>query len=736
MKGKQIGKLLLIVLFIAATVLYTFVGFGSGENGVKPLADDLKLGLDIKGGVYVVFTAETAATGEEKRLLLEQTVQILDRRINSMGLTEPNIYLEGDDRIRVELPGVENSTDALKAIGKTAKLVFAKVKSGEVVMQNEPYSSEKMEPLFGGEGIKDAVSIQTSSGFGYGVSLSLNDEAADAFAKATAEVINYPNPFKPNDNGGQIAIILDGVVISAPRVNDVITNGKAEITGDFNIDEARELATLIKSGALPVTLIEERSSVKGPTLGQGAYEMSVKAAIIGIILVMLFMIIFYKLPGMMASIALTLYSAIIVILMVLMDATLTLPGVLGIVLSIGMAVDANVIIFEKFREELDEGKSLKASVSHGFSKALRAIVDSNVTTLIAAIVLFYFGEGPIKGFAVTLMLGIITSMFTAIFITRTLLVQFSSSKKFSNKSLYTSRFAFKKHIDFIGKKKLWFSISAIVIVAGLGGMMFGGLNYGIDFTGGTMMQIDLGQKVETSEIQELVSPYGDFSINFEGDNLEQVVLMTKSALKTDKRSEIFDVLKEKYQLKDNALLMTEEFGPKVGSEIQGKAWKAIILAAIGMLIYIAIRFEITYAVAAILALLHDILILLALYAVFKVPVSSAFIAAILTVVGYSINDTIVIFDRIREEARYSTASNSSKIANVSLNSTLTRSMNTSFTTLIVIASLMVFSISSIRELALPLLVGVLTGTYSSIFIASPIWVAFKNKLVKGKKRTV
>ncbi len=734
MKGKQLGKLLLILMLIAGTVVYTFVGFGAGDDAVKPLSDDLKLGLDIKGGVYVVFTAETEAQGEEKRILLNQTVEILNRRVNSMGLTEPNIYLEGEDRIRVELPGVENSTEALNAIGKTAELRFAQVKSGQVVMQGEPYSSEKMIPLFSGEGINDAVAIQTDSTFGYGVSLSLNDEAAEAFAKATAESVTYPNPFGANnDGGGQIAIILDGKVISAPTVQSVITNGKANITGKFSRAEANELATLIKSGALPVTLVEERSSVKGPTLGQGAYEMSVKAAIIGIILVMLFMIIFYRLPGMMASIALTLYSAIIVILMVLMDATLTLPGVLGIVLSIGMAVDANVIIFEKFREELDEGKSLKASVSHGFSKALRAIIDSNVTTLIASIVLFYFGEGPIKGFAVTLMLGIITSMFTAIFVTRTLLVQFASSKKFSDKKLYKSRFAFKKKIDFIGKKKLWFAISAIVIVAGIGGLLFGGLNYGIDFTGGTMMQVEVGQKVSTDDIKDIVGEYGDFSINFEGEKMSQVVLMTKQSLKTKERTEIFDALKAKYDLKDNALLMTEEFGPKVGNEIQGKAWKAIILAAIGMLIYIAIRFEIKYAIAAILALVHDILILLALYAVFKVPVSSAFIAAILTVVGYSINDTIVIFDRIREEARYSTASNSAKIANVSLNSTLTRSMNTSFTTLIVVASLMVFSIASIRELALPLLVGVLTGTYSSIFIASPIWVALKEKFVKKRK---
>ncbi len=726
MKGKQLGTLAAILLIIVGVVLYTFVGFGE----TKPYADNLKLGLDIKGGVYVVFTAETAAEGEEKRLLLNQTVEVLRRRIDGMGLTEPNIYLEGEDRIRVELPGVENSGDALNAIGKTAKLVFAQVKNGQGVRQGEPYSAEKMTPIFSGDGIEDAIPIRTDQ-IGYGVSLSLKDEAAKKFAKATAESVNYTSPITDN---GQIAIILDGVVISAPSVSTVINNGKAQITGNFTSQSARELATLIKSGALPVTLVEERSSVKGPTLGQGAFELSVKAAIIGIILVMLFMIIVYKLPGVMASIALTLYSSIIVILMILMDATLTLPGVLGIVLSIGMAVDANVIIFEKVKEELEEGKSLRAAVSHGFSKALKAIIDSNFTTFIAAIVLFYFGEGPIKGFAVTLMLGIITSMFTAIFITRTLLVQFSNSKKFTDKKLYTSRFSIKSKINFIGRKKLWFTISAIVIIIGLGAFSFkSGFNYDIDFTGGTMMQIQLNEKQDAGEIEKIVKPFGNFAVSFEGSNLDQLVLQTKDSLDNDKRTEIFDALKAKYDLKEGAMLKAEQFGPRIGGEIRARAIKAILLAAIGMLIYIAIRFEMKFAFAAIIALIHDILVLLAIYAIFRIPVNSAFIAAILTVVGYSINDTIVIFDRVREETRYSGKANAAKIANVSLNSTFTRSINTSFTTLIVVVSLMVLSVTSIRQLALPLLAGVLTGTYSSIFIASPVWVMFKNKFSKNKR---
>lgn len=724
MKGKQLGILVVLIAIIVGMAMYAFVGFGSGENGVSSMASQMKLGLDIKGGVYVVYSVETEATGEEKAMLVSQTIEVLRRRIDSMGLTEPNIYAEGDSRIRVELPGVTDSAEALNVIGKTAKLSFAQVKNGMTVSSGEKFDESKMVELFKGDGIKDAQGVMLQNPPKNVVSLKLNPEAAEIFAKATGESVNFRSEY----GNGQIAILLDDVVISAPQVNTQILNGESVIEGNFSYESARELALLIKSGALPVNLIEERSSLKGPTLGQGAFELSVKAALIGIILVMIYMIFMYKLPGVLASIALVLYTSIIVVLMVLMKATLTLPGILGVVLSIGMAVDANVIIFEKLREELEEGKSLKAAVAHAFSKALSAIVDSNVTTLIAAIVLFNFGEGPIKGFAVTLMLGILTSMFTAIFITRTLLVQFSTSKSFSNKKLYTASFHVKKHFDFMKKKKLWFSISGLVVLAGLALFIVTGFNYGIDFSGGTAIQIQLNEKVNAAEVSEVLAPSGvKFEISFEGENLEQLQLMTKTPLDNEKRQEIFAMLQEKYKLDDSAMLMSDQFGPRVGSEIQGKAAEAILLAAVGMLIYIAVRFELKFSVAAILALIHDILVLLAIYAIFRIPVNSSFIAAILTVVGYSINDTIVIFDRIRGEEKYSKTSNPVKIVNTSLNSTLTRSINTSITTLLVVVVLLVLGVDTIKELSLPLLLGIAVGTYSSVFIASPIWAFFKNR---------
>lgn len=722
MKGKQIGILLVLIAIIVGMAMYAFVGFGSGENAVSSMASQMKLGLDIKGGVYVVYSVETEAVGEEKAMLVNQTIEVLRRRIDSMGLTEPNIYAEGDDRIRVELPGVTDSAEALNVIGRTAKLSFAQVKNGLTVSSGEKFDESKMTELFKGDGIKDAQGVMLQNPPKNVVSLKLNAEAAEIFSKATGESVNFRSEY----GNGQIAILLDDVVISAPQVNTQIVNGESVIEGNFSYESANELALLIRSGALPVNLIEERSSLKGPTLGQGAFELSVKAALIGIILVMLYMMIVYKLPGLLASMALVLYTSIIVVLMVLMKATLTLPGILGIVLSIGMAVDANVIIFEKLREELEEGKTLKAAVAHAFSKALSAIVDSNVTTLIAAVVLFNFGEGPIKGFAVTLMLGILTSMFTAIFITRTLLVQFSTSRAFSNKNLYKATFHVDKKFDFMKTKKLWFSISVVVVLAGLALFAVTGFNYGIDFSGGTAIQIELNEKVNASEVTEVLAPADvKFEISFEGEDMSQLQLLTKTPLDNAKRQEVFKLLQDRYGLGDDAMLMSDQFGPRVGSEIQGKAAQAILLAAVGMLIYIAIRFELRYSVAAILALVHDILILLAIYAIFRIPVNSSFIAAILTVVGYSINDTIVIFDRIRGEEKYSKTTNPAKIVNASLNSTLTRSLNTSITTLLVVIVLLVLGVDTIKELSLPLLLGIAVGTYSSIFIASPIWAFFK-----------
>ncbi len=428
MTGKQFTALFLILVIIAGAFMFTFTGFEFIDDKMKPLTSGLKKGLDIEGGVYVVYDVETTAKGNELKLLLNQTKDVLGRRVNAIGLTEPIIYVEGGNRIRVELPGEKDADKALRLIGKTAQLKFAEVKEGNIVNKGDKFDESIMTELFTGNGVKTAHASRDQLNKN-SVAFKLNGDAAEKFSDATARVV---------DRRGQIAILLDDVVLSAPSVNTVINDGSGEIVGNFTDKEAEELAFLIRSGALPVKLIEQRSSVKGPSLGEEALETSILAAAIGILLVMLYMIIFYRLPGIVASVSLVLYISLTLMLMIGLNATLTLPGVLGIVLSIGMAVDANVIIYERIKEEVREGKRLKTAVAHGFSKALWTIIDSNVTTLIAAVVLFNFGEGSIKGFAVTLMLGILMSMFTALVVTKTLLKNLSESKAFSKPKMYVS----------------------------------------------------------------------------------------------------------------------------------------------------------------------------------------------------------------------------------------------------------------------------------------------------------
>ncbi|MCK8059056.1 MULTISPECIES: protein translocase subunit SecD [unclassified Fusibacter] len=434
MTFKQRAVLILILLSMVVMTTWVAFGFNLGSMQVEPLVSQLKLGLDIEGGVVVVYEVVTEETGDDLKVLMEQTKLVLSQRINALGLTEPNIYIEGLDRIRIELPGVANAQEALKLIGTTAQLQFAQVKNGVGVKAGELYDPEKMDLIFNGEYVKNAK-LSADQYNNPAVSLSLNSEGADMFRVATSESIGFTNGL-PDRSNGQIAIILDGKIISAPSVGVVIADGNAQITGNFTAQEAQELALLIRGGALPAELEELQTSAIGPTLGRDALDSSLKAAAVGFTLVILFMVGYYRLPGLVASFSLVLYGAIIMMLMVSLHATLTLPGVAGIVLSLGMAVDANVIIFERIKEELKEGKTLKASLGHGFSKALRTITDSNITTLIAAVVLFNFGEGAIKGFAVTLMLGIVTSMFTAIIITKTILHQFSHSKFLTNTKLY------------------------------------------------------------------------------------------------------------------------------------------------------------------------------------------------------------------------------------------------------------------------------------------------------------
>ncbi|MEW9121275.1 MAG: protein translocase subunit SecD [Thermotaleaceae bacterium] len=416
----KIKNAIILFLIVAIIAIGSFVGISGiqiGETQISPMSEMIKLGLDLKGGVFVVLEAETHATGTELDRIMGQTMGVIERRINAMGLTEPNIVREGDNRIRIELPGVKNSKDAIETIGKTAQLQFLKA-DGEVILT--------------GSQVKNAeIVFESNRGNIPSVSLEFDSEGAKAFQEATREVSSGIDV-----NERIIAIVLDDEIISAPEVREEIPNGRAVITGNFTVEQASNLSALIRGGALPVNLTEVQTSVIGPTLGLDSLNKSIDAAKIGIALVLLFMLIYYKIPGLIANIALALYILIVLYIFAAFDATLTLPGIAGLILSIGMAVDANVIIFERLKEELRNGKSLRAAVDSGFSRAFTTILDSNVTTLIAGIVLFQFGSGPIRGFAVTLMIGIGASMFTAVFVTKFLLKLFINMNISKNTKLY------------------------------------------------------------------------------------------------------------------------------------------------------------------------------------------------------------------------------------------------------------------------------------------------------------
>jgi len=432
MNTKSISLITIIFVVIAVLSFAAFNGLNIGSYRFESVSESIKLGLDIEGGVVLVYEAQTDLEGSELEQLMDQTKTVMEKRINEMGLTEPKIAVTNLNRIRIELPGVSDAQEAISQVGRTALLEFAVVEADQVAIAGMPYD-EAMGPVtITGDMFENSGTGQNPQTGQYYVSLDFNTEGGNLFEEATREAALRPN-------GGQIAIILDGSIISAPVARKVIANGKASIEGDFTYAEADNLAKLIRGGALPVELEEVQSSIIGPTLGKGALDSSLNAAKIGFTLVVLFMLLYYRIPGFVASTALFLYASLILFAMVGLGATLTLPGVAGIVLGIGMAVDANVIIFERLKEEMRDGRTVRAAVDAGFTKALRTIMDANVTTLIAAVVLYNFGEGAIKGFAITLMIGIVTSMFTAIVITKTLLKSFVSFKSLAKPVLFGVR---------------------------------------------------------------------------------------------------------------------------------------------------------------------------------------------------------------------------------------------------------------------------------------------------------
>lgn len=715
-KKKGIITLILSVLALAAMTYVAVYGLDAGKTGS---AANIRQGLDLAGGVSITYEVlgEEAPSQED----MDDTIFKLQKRVEGYS-TEAQVYQEGDDRINIEIPGVTDANAILEELGKPGSLVFLD-KDGNEVLSGTDVADAKAGYQPNSMGNQEAV-----------VSLSLTAEGTEKFAEATKAA--YPN----ND---VIYIVYDNQVISAPAVQAEITDGNAVINGMASFEEAETLASTIRIGGLKLELQELRSNVVGAQLGSAAIKTSLQAGAIGMGIVIVFMIAVYWIPGVASALALCLYTAMMVLLLNGFDITLTLPGIAGIILSIGMAVDANVIIFARIREEIATGKTVKSSIKIGFQKALSAIVDGNVTTLIAAAVLGFMGTGPIKGFAQTLALGIVLSMFTALVVTRLILNAMFAIGLRDEK--FYGRTKERKAVNFLAKKAVFFVLSGAVIIAGF---VFMGinksktgevLNYSLEFKGGTSTNVTFNEDMTIEELDATVVPVieeiaGDPNVQtqkVQGTN--EVIFKTKS-LTVEQREELNAALAEQFGV-DEEKITAETISSTISSEMKSGAFLAVLVATVCMLVYIWLRFkDIRFGASSVAALLHDVLVVLAFYAAAKVSVGSTFIACMLTIVGYSINATIVIFDRIRENLQLGGSKEElTGVVNRSITQTLTRSIFTSLTTFVMVAALYVLGVSSVKEFALPLMVGIVCGAYSSVCLTGAMWYFMRTRFAKKVK---
>ena len=740
---KKSRGIVVLLLTVILTVFFCFtaaVGIGPTGTGA---AKHINTGLDLSGGVSITYqTKKSNPTKEE----MSDTIYKLQKRVEQYS-TEAQVYQEGSDRITVEIPGVTDADAILNDLGKPGSLYFITQEdadgnqnfttgqNGYVLARSMDEIKESGSVVLEGSDVADAeggaIQNQNTSAKEYVVSLTLTSDGKNSgkekFSEATKENV-----------GKQIAIIYDNQVVSAPNVNEQISGGKAQISGMKDLEEAQNLASYIRIGSLSLELEELRSSVVAAQLGEEAISTSVMAGAIGLIIVILFMIIAYRVPGIVAGIALILYTVLMLITLNAFDITLTLPGIAGIILGIGMAVDANVIIYARIREEIGAGVSVRSAIKAGFSKAFSAIFDGNITTLIAAFVLMWLGSGTVKGFAYTLALGIVISMFTSLVVSR-LIVNALYAVGIHDPKFYGSTKK-RKAINFVGKRKVFFIVSIILILSGPAAMLINSqagnkaLNYSLEFSGGTSTTVTFNEDMDIKTIDSEVTPVveevtGDKNVQptkVVGTN--QVVIKTRS-LTQEEREALQNALVEKFGVDENTI-STESISSTVSKEMRQDAIVAVIVATICMLLYIWFRFkDIRFASSAVLALLHDVLVVLAFYAIARISVGNTFIACMLTIVGYSINATIVIFDRIRENMHGSRRiDNIEEVVNSSITQTLTRSIYTSFTTFVMVAVLYIMGVSSIREFAAPLMVGILVGAYSSVCVTGALWLVMKKNI--------
>lgn len=745
---KKIIAMIALVASLGLICYTVLIGWGGGHRGS---AENITLGLDLAGGVSITYRAVGDISSQD----LSDTVYKMQQRLGNYDGAQ--VYSEGTDRVTIEIPGADDAEAVLEELGKPGSLYFILQYAEDGKTANYEYGKYKnadgkdaygwhltrsIEDLqkdgsivLTGEDIKACQGVYQGESKEPVVAFDLTPDGTEKFKVATGKAVEPTKHWS-------IGVYYDGEFVSVPTVTNQITNGSGVINGMDSLDEAENVASYIRIGALPVELEEISSKVVGATLGQEAIHTSVIAGLIGFALLFIFMIAYYRIPGIAANIALVVYTGAMLLILNVFDLTLTLPGIAGIVLSVGMAVDANVIIFARIREDLAAGMSVRGAIKSGFQKSLSAIIDGNVTTLIAAIVLGIIGTGPVRGFAVTLGIGIVLSMLTSLLVSRwVLLLLYNLGCR--KQSLYGKAKEFRT-LHVVAKRKIFFSISGLLIATGIAFMVANGtngkgiFNFDLEFSGGTSANITFNEEYSLEEVESKIIPLikeatGSKTVQQQQVKGNNTIVFKTQMLDTEQRAVLNAVLEDKFGIDttDSDKVSYENISATVSSEMRRDAIIAIIVATVCMLIYIAIRFrDMKFATSAILALVHDVLFVLGYYAISRTSVGNTFIACILTIVGYSINATIVIFDRIRENMKVMQKESLAEVVNASITSTLSRSINTSLTTFIMVLILFILGVSSIREFAAPIMVGIVVGAYSSVCISGALWFTMKKASYK------
>ena len=736
-------KLLGIVALTVACVWLILPPFSVKDKDGKIIQKGkINLGLDLQGGMHIVLKVDTAKIPLDARKdAVDRAIEIIRNRIDQFGVGEVSIQRQGKDNIIVQLPGVTDRERALEIVGRTAhlefKLVSDNVEDLKKAINNEPVEGYELkyeegertgrEPLLvakdaslTGDLLVNAKTEFSSKGFGEPyVSITLNSKGAQIFANVTATNV-----------GKRLAIVLDGKVVSAPVIREAIPSGQAQISGNFTVEQANDLSVVLRAGALPAPVIVEEERTVGPLLGTDSINSGIRAAWIGTILVLGFMIFYYRLAGIVANIALVLNVLLILGCLALFKGTLTLPGIAGLILTIGMSVDANVLINERIREEMALGKTLRASIAAGYHRAFSAIIDSNLTTIVAAALVFKFGTGPVRGFAVTLTIGLLANLFTSVFCTRVVFDimcdQFNLLKlKFMH--IFTKQ----TNIDFIGKRRICYTLSAIVIIGGLAlFLMRGDKNYGVDFLGGTLQQYMFEKPVKVDDIRRVLKELGQNNASLQQyGNPREIIVRTQENTST----EVSRAFRKEFKDNQFQILKIESVGPSVGKNLRHNAWLSLALGLAGIMIYVMFRFDLKYGIAGVTALVHDVFIAIGAMAITHRQFDMTIVAALLTIAGYSINDTVVIYDRIRENLRLVKKGSFGEIVNLSVNQMLGRTILTTGVTMLAVLALLFFGGTVLNDFSFCIFVGFLAGVYSTVYIASPMVISWHRARVAVKK---